>query len=165
MRKRIVYLAGLTLMAMDLGATTTVEPVNATIANPIQTGKKLNLTRHTYVYNKRGVRVDRLKKGTMCKIRVIKVINGATYVKIGKNRFVKQEAFLPYVKSARVENIIKKNSYIYDKNGKKIPGEFVKRGTKVDYLGHKEINEKPFIQIGDNEYVKAFNVLTIMVNS
>ena len=149
MRKRIVYLAGLALMAMGLGAATTVEPVNAAIADPIQTGKKLNLTRSTYVYNKRGVRVGRLKKGNMCKIHVIKVINGDTYVKIGKNRFVKQEAFLPYVKSARVENIIKKNSYIYDENGEKIPGKFVKRGTKVDYLGHKEINEKPFVQIGD----------------
>ena len=101
----------------------------------------------------------------MCKIHVIKVINGDTYVKIGKNRFVKQEAFLPYVKSARVENIIKKTSYIYDENGEKIPGKFVKRGTKVDYLGHKEINEKPFVQIGDGEYVKALNVLTIMVNN
>ena len=67
--------------------------------------------------------------------------------------------------SARVENIIKKNSYIYDENGEKIPGKFVKRGTKVDYLGHKEINEKPFVQIGDGEYVKALNVLTIMVNN
>lgn len=165
MRKRIVYLAGLALMAMGLGAETTVEPVNAAIADPIQTGKKLNLTRSTYVYNKRGVRVGRLKKGNMCKIHVIKVINGDTYVKIGKNRFVKQEAFLPCVKFARVENIIKKTSYIYDENGEKIPGKFVKRGTKVDYLGHKEINEKPFIQIGDGEYVKAFNVLTIMINN
>ena len=59
MRKRIVYLAGLALMAMDLGATTTVEPVNAAIADPIQTGKKLNLTRSAYVYDKRGVRVGR----------------------------------------------------------------------------------------------------------
>ena len=30
---------------------------------------------------------------------------------------------------------------LYDENGEKIPGKFVKRGTKVDYLGHKEINE------------------------
>lgn len=55
--------------------------------------------------------------------------------------------------------------HIYDENGEKIPGKFVKRGTKVDYLGHKEINEKPFVQIGDGEYVKALNVLTIMVNN
>lgn len=49
MRKRIVYLAGLALMAMDLGVATTVEPVNAAIADPIQTGKKLNLTRSAHV--------------------------------------------------------------------------------------------------------------------
>lgn len=164
MRKSIIYVAGLALMALGLGAASNAQPVNATIANPIQEGKKLNLTRSTYVYNKRGMRVGRLKKGNMCKVHVIKVINGDTYVKIGKNRFVKQEAFLPFVKSAEVENIIKKTSYIYDENGEKIPGKFVKRGTKVDYLGHKEINEKPFIKIGDGEYVKAFNVLTIMIN-
>ena len=164
MRKSIIYVAGLALMALGLGAASNAQPVNATIANPIQEGKKLNLTRSTYVYNKRGMRVGRLKKGNMCKVHVIKVINGDTYVKIGKNRFVKQEAFLPFVKSAEVENIIKKTSYIYDENGEKIPGKFVKRGTKVDYLGHKEINEKPFIKIGNGEYVKAFNVLTIMIN-
>lgn len=164
MRKSIIYVAGLALMALGLGAASNAQPVNATIANPIQEGKKLNLTRSTYVYNKRGMRVGRLKKGNMCKVHVIKVINGDTYVKIGKNRFVKQEAFLPFVKSAEAENIIKKISYIYDENGEKIPGKFVKRGTKVDYLGHKEINEKPFIKIGDGEYVKAFNVLTIMIN-
>ena len=164
MRKSIIYVAGLALMALGLGAASNAQLVNATIANPIQEGKKLNLTRSTYVYNKRGMRVGRLKKGNMCKVHVIKVINGDTYVKIGKNRFVKQEAFLPFVKSAEVENIIKKTSYIYDENGEKIPGKFVKRGTKVDYLGHKEINEKPFIKIGDGEYVKAFNVLTIMIN-
>lgn len=164
MRKSIIYVAGLALMALGLGAASNAQPVNATIANPIQEGKKLNLTRSTYVYNKRGMRVGRLKKGNMCKVHVIKVINGDTYVKIGKNRFVKQEAFLPFVKSAEVENIIKKTSYIYDENGEKIPGKFVKRGTKVDYLGHKEINEKPFIKIRDGEYVKAFNVLTIMIN-
>ena len=164
MRKSIIYVAGLALMALGLGAASNAQPVNATIANPIQEGKKLNLTRSTYVYNKRGMRVGRLKKGNMCKVHVIKVINGDTYVKIGKNRFVKQEAFLPFVKSAEAENIIKKISYIYDENGEKIPGKFVKRGTKVDYLGHKEINEKPFIKIGDGEYVKAFNVLTLMIN-
>ena len=164
MRKSIIYVAGLALMALGLGAASNAQPVNATIANPIQEGKKLNLTRSTYVYNKRGMRVGRLKKGNMCKVHAIKVINGDTYVKIGKNRFVKQEAFLPFVKSAEVENIIKKTSYIYDENGEKIPGKFVKRGTKVDYLGHKEINEKPFIKIRDGEYVKAFNVLTIMIN-
>lgn len=164
MRKSIIYVAGLALMALGLGAASNAQPVNATIASPIQEGKKLNLTRSTYVYNKRGMRVGRLKKGNMCKVHAIKVINGDTYVKIGKNRFVKQEAFLPFVKSAEVENIIKKTSYIYDENGEKIPGKFVKRGTKVDYLGHKEINEKPFIKIRDGEYVKAFNVLTIMIN-
>ena len=164
MRKSIIYVAGLALMALGLGVASNAQPVNATIANPIQEGKKLNLTRSTYVYNKRGMRVGRLKKGNMCKVHVIKVINGDTYVKIGKNRFVKQEAFLPFVKSAEAENIIKKTSYIYDENGEKIPGKFVKRGTKVDYLGHKEINEKPFIKIRDGEYVKAFNVLTIMIN-
>lgn len=164
MRKSIIYVAGLALMALGLGAASNAQSVNAAIANPIQEGKKLNLTRSTYVYNKRGMRVGRLKKGNMCKVHVIKVINGDTYVKIGKNRFVKQEAFLPFVKSAEVENIIKKTSYIYDENGEKIPGKFVKRGTKVDYLGHKEINEKPFIKIRDGEYVKAFNVLTIMIN-
>lgn len=165
MRKSIVYVAGLALMALGLGAASNVQPVNAAIANPIQEGKKLNLTRNTYIYNRRGVRVGRLKKGIKCKVHVIKVIKGDTYVKIGRNRFVKQEAFLPYVKSVKVENIIKKTSYIYDENGEKIPGKVVKQGTKVDYLGHKEINEKPFIKIGNGEYVKAFNVLTVMINN
>ena len=34
MKKRIVYLAGLALMAMDLGATTTVEPVKTAMTLP-----------------------------------------------------------------------------------------------------------------------------------
>lgn len=47
---------------------------------------------------------------------------------------------------------------------KKIPGKFLKRGAEVNYLGHKEINKKPFIKIADGEYVKALNVLTTVTN-
>ncbi|WP_308554770.1 SLAP domain-containing protein [uncultured Lactobacillus sp.] len=164
LKRKIIYLAGLAMVAAGLGVATNNQVANAAVTNPIRQGNKLNLTRSTYVYDRNGMRIGRLKKGNKCKIHVIKVINGNTYVKIGKNKFVKQEAFLPYIKSAvRVENVIKKTSYLYDENGEKIPGKFIKRGTKVDYLGHKEINEKPFIKIGDGEYVKAFNVLTIMI--
>lgn len=166
LKKKIIYLAGVALFTAGLGVAANTHITEAAVANPIKQGKKLNLTRSTYVYNKDGVRVGRLKKGNLCKVYIIKVINGDSYVKVGKNRFVKQEAFLPYVKStAKVENQIKKSSFVYDENGEKIPGKFVKRGEKVNYLGHKEINEKPFIKIGDGEYVKAFNVLTIMINN
>lgn len=166
LKKKMMYLAGLALVAAGLGAAANTQAVDAAVTNPITQGRKLNLTRSAYVYNKKGVKVGRLKKGKLCKVYIIKVINGNSYVKVGKNRFVKQEAFLPYVKSTvKVENIIKRSSFVYDGNGEKIPGKFVKRGSKVNYLGHKEINEKPFIQIGDGEYVKAFNVLTIMINN
>ena len=64
----------------------------------------------------------------------------------------------------KVVNRIKKPSFIYDEKGEKIPGKFLKRGAKVNYLGHKENNEKPFIKIADGEYVKALNVLTTVSN-
>ncbi len=155
LKKKIIYLAGVALFTAGLRVAANTHITEAAVANPIKQGKKLSLTRSTYVYNKDGVRVGRLKKGNLCKVYIIKVINGNSYVKVGKKRFVKQEAFLPYVKSTtKVENQIKKSSFVYDENGE-----------KINYLGHKEINEKPFIKIGDGEYVKAFNVLTIMINN
>ncbi|MCT7723082.1 MAG: SLAP domain-containing protein, partial [Lactobacillus crispatus] len=66
--------------------------------------------------------------------------------------------------TAETINRIKHPSYVYDKNGQPIPGKFVKQGSKVKNLGHKEIDERPFIQIGENEYVKANNVLTVIIN-
>ncbi|NRO56753.1 hypothetical protein IMAU60066_01156 [Lactobacillus helveticus] len=72
---------------------------------------------------------------------------------------------MPYMKTTvKVVNRIKKHSFVYDENGEKIPGKFLKRGAKVNYLGHKEINEKPFIKIADGEYVKALNALTTVTN-
>lgn len=165
MRKKIIYIASLTLMALGLGAATTTQSVSAAVANPIQQGKRLNLTRKATVFNKKGVKVGHLRKGRVYKIRALRIINGDTYVKIGRNRFVKEEAFLPYLKpTMKVENRIKRPSFIYDENGEKIPGKFVKRGAKVNNLGHKEINEKPFIKIAEGQYVKAFNVLTTIIN-
>lgn len=156
MRKQIISAAGIMLAVIGLGVATT-QSVDAAITNPVRQGQRLNLTRNATVYNKHGVKVGHLRKGKLYKVRAIKIINGDTYVKIRKNRFVKEEAFLPYIK---VVNRIKKPSFIYDEKGEKIPGKFLKRGAKVNYLGHKEINEKPFIKIADGEYVKALNVLT-----
>lgn len=164
MRKQIISATGIILAVVGLG-TATMQSVDAASTNPIRQGKRLNLTRNATVYNKQGVKVGHLKKGRFYKVRAIKVINGNTYVKIRKNKFVKEEAFLPYMKSTiKVVNRIKKHSFIYDGNGKKIPGKFLKRGTKVQYLGHKEINEKPFVKIADGQYVKALNILTTVSN-
>lgn len=173
MRKQIISAAGIMLAVIGLGAATT-QSVDATVTNPVRQGKRLNLTRNATVYNRHGVKVGHLRKGKLYKVRAIKVINGNTYVKIRKNRFVKEEAFLPYMKSTvKVVNRIKKHSFVYDENGEKIPGKFLKRGApgkflkrgaKVNYLGHKEINEKPFIKIADGEYVKALNALTTVTN-
>ena len=163
-RERIISAAGIRLAVIGLGVATT-QSVDAAITNPVRQGKRLNLTRNATVYNKHGVKVGHLRKGKLYKVRAIKIINGDTYVKIRKNRFVKEEAFLPYMKSTiKVVNRIKKPSFIYDEKGEKIPGKFLKRGAKVNYLGHKEINEKPFIKIADGEYVKALNVLTTVSN-
>lgn len=165
MRKKIIYIAGLTLVALGLGAATTTQPVSAAITNPIQQGKRLNLTRRATIFNRKGVKVGHLRKGGIYRIRGRRFINGDSYVKIGRNRFVKEEAFLPYFNSTvKIQNIIKRPSWIFDENGEKIPGKFLKRGTNVDNLGHKEINEKPFIKIGKGQYVKAFNVLTTVTN-
>lgn len=164
MRKQIIYVAGVMLTVIGLGATTT-QTVNATIANPIREGRSLNLTRNATVYNRKGMKVGHLRKGRLYKIRGMRTINGNSFVKIRRNRFVKEEAFLPYVKnSVQVVNLIKKHSFIYDENGNPIPGKFLKHGAKVNYLGHKEINEKPFIKIADGQYVKAWNVLTTVTN-
>ena len=164
MRKQIISVAGIMLAVIGLGVATT-QSVDAAITNPVRQGKRLNLTRNATVYNKHGVKVGHLRKGKLYKVRAIKIINGDTYVKIRKNRFVKEEAFLPYMKSTiKVVNRIKKPSFIYDEKGEKIPGKFLKRGAKVNYLGHKEINEKPFIKIADGEYVKALNVLNNGIN-
>ncbi|MDH5099644.1 SLAP domain-containing protein [Lactobacillus kefiranofaciens] len=162
--KKIIYVAGVMLASMTL-ASTTAPGVSAVSSNPIRQGKKLNLTRGAGVYNRKGIKVGHLKKGKVYKVRAIKIINGNTYVKIAKNRFVKKEAFLPYSESTiNVMNKIKKPSFVYDEKGEKIPGKFLRRGTKVHYLGHKEIEEKPFVKIGAGEYVKAMNVLTTLMN-
>ena len=164
MRKQIISAAGIMSTVIGLGVATT-QSVDAAITNPVRQGKRLNLTRNATVYNKHGVKVGHLRKGKLYKVRAIKIINGDTYVKIRKNRFVKEEAFLPYMKSTiKVVNRIKKPSFIYDGKGEKIPRKFSKRGAKVNYLGHKEINEKPFIKIADGEYVKALHVLTTVSN-
>lgn len=164
MNKKIMYMAGVVLASLSLGAMT-AQTVNAAITNPIRQGKKLNLTRKATIFNRKGEKVGHLKKGRVYKILGIKSINGNNFVKIGKNKFVKEGAFLPYIKdTAETINRIKHPSYVYDKNGQPIPGKFVKQGSKVKNLGHKEIDERPFIQIGENEYVKANNVLTVIIN-
>lgn len=165
MRKQIIYVAGIALALMGVGTVTT-QDVHAAVTNPIKQGRRLNLTRNATVYNRHGIKVGHLRKGKFYKVRAVKIINGDTYVKIRKNRFVKEEAFLPYMKSTiKVVNRIKKPSFIYNENGEKIAGKFLKRGTKVHYLEHKEINEKPFIKIAEGQYVKAWNVLTTIANN
>lgn len=162
--KKIIYMTGLAFASLSLGAMTT-QTVNAAAANPIQQGKRLNLTRRATVFNRNGEKIGHLRRGRVYKIRGIKVINGNTFVRIGKNKFVKEGVFLPYVKSAmKIVNRIKHPSYVYDKNGQPISGKFVKQGTKVKNLGHIEIDERPYIQIGENEYIKANNVLTTIIN-
>lgn len=164
MNKKIIYIAGLVLAAISLGAVTS-ETASATVVNPIRQGRRLNLTRRATVFNRNGEKIGHLRKGRVYKIRGLKTINGDNFVRIGKNKFVKEGAFLPYLKDAvKIVNRIKHPSFVYDENGQPIAGKFVREGTKVRNLGHKEINERPFIQIGENEYVKANNVLTIIVN-
>lgn len=45
LKKKIIYLAGLAMVAAGLGVATTNQPVEAAVTNPIRQGKKLNLTR------------------------------------------------------------------------------------------------------------------------
>lgn len=124
MRKQIISAAGIMLAVIGLGVATT-QSVDAAITNPVRQGKRLNLTRNATVYNKHGVKVGHLRKGKLYKVRAIKIINGDTYVKIRKNRFVKEEAFLPYMKSTiKVVNRIKKPSFIYDEKGEKFQASF-----------------------------------------
>lgn len=166
MKKKMVYVAGLTMAALALGSTAIGTTVSASPINPIRQGRKLNLSRGAGVYNKKGIQIGHLKRGSVYRVRAIKTINGNTYVKIGKNKFVKKEAFLPYSQSnIKVVNKIKKPSFVYDEKGQKISGKVLKRGTKVHNLGHTEIGEKPFIKIGEGEYVKANNVLVLIKNN
>ena len=44
MNKKIMYMAGVVLASLSLGAMT-AQTVNAALTNPIRQGKKLNLTR------------------------------------------------------------------------------------------------------------------------
>lgn len=165
MKKQLISAAGIMLAALSLGAITEQSVDAATIDNPIKQGKTFNLTRHAAVYDRYGTKVGTLRKGRPYKVLAIKTINGDKYVKIRKNRFIKAEAFLPYIKSTvQVVHRIKKYSCVYDVNGNKIPGKFLKRGSEVQYLGHKEINEKPFIKIAEGQYIKALNVLTTINN-
>lgn len=85
-------MTGLAFASLSLGAMTT-QTVNAAAANPIQQGKRLNLTRRATVFNRNGEKIGHLRRGRVYKIRGIKVINGNTFVRIGKNKFVKEGAF------------------------------------------------------------------------
>ena len=92
MNKKIMYMAGVVLASLSLGAMT-AQTVNAASTNPIRQGKKLNLTRKATIFNRKGEKVGHLKKGRVYKILGIKSINGNNFVKIGKNKFVKEGHF------------------------------------------------------------------------
>lgn len=131
-------------------------------AKPTVTTKSAVLTKNAYVYDKDGKRIasaKTLKTGTTIKYFSTKTIAGKSYYYLGSGKYVKT-ANTKKVSTPKVRSIaLIKNAYVYDKNGKRIKNvKTLKKGTKIKYVGTKEIDGTNYYDLGNNQYVKAANV-------
>ena len=54
--------------------------------------------------------------------------------------------------------VLKRNAYVYDKNGKRKKHKVLKKNHSVTVHGKKTIHGKKYYQIGKNKYIKAANL-------
>lgn len=178
----MVSAAALMSVAPLLG---TAENVNTVQAAPKKTtskkaaSNKITLVRNAYVYDKNGKRLDKymgsakyttIAKGVTVTSTGTKTINGAKYYDLGGGAYIK--AVNVDGKAASSTSSLSKgtkakfvsNSYIYDKNGKRISkyqgkSKFVK-GDSVTTYGIQTINGKKYYQLDKKgtAFVRTVNI-------
>ena len=178
----MVSAAALMSVAPLLG---TAENVNTVQAAPKKTtskkaaSNKITLVRNAYVYDKNGKRLDKymgrakyttITKGVTVTSTGTKTINGVKYYDLGGGAYIK--AVNVDGKAASSTSSLSKgtkakfvsNSYIYDKNGKRISkyqgkSKFVK-GDSVTTYGIQTINGKKYYQLDKKgtAFVRTVNI-------
>lgn len=178
----MVSAAALMSVAPLLG---TAENVNTVQAAPKKTASKkaasnkVTLVRNAYVYDKNGKRLDKymgsakyttIAKGVTVTSTGTKTINGVKYYDLGGGAYIK--AVNVDGKAASSTSSLSKgtkakfvsNSYIYDKNGKRISkyqgkSKFVK-GDSVTTYGIQTINGKKYYQLDKKgtAFVRTVNI-------
>ena len=178
----MVSAAALMSVAPLLG---TAENVNTVQAAPKKTtskkaaNNKITLVRNAYVYDKNGKRLDKymgsakyttIAKGVTVTSTGTKTINGVKYYDLGGGAYIK--AVNIDGKAASSTSSLSKgtkakfvsNSYIYDKNGKRISkyqgkSKFVK-GDSVTTYGIQTINGKKYYQLDKKgtAFVRTVNI-------
>lgn len=178
----MVSAAALMSVAPLLGAA---ENVNTVQAAPKKTtskkaaSNKITLVRNAYVYDKNGKRLDKymgsakyttIAKGVTVTSTGTKTINGVKYYDLGGGAYIK--AVNVDGKAASSTSSLSKgtkakfvsNSYIYDKNGKRISkyqgkSKFVK-GDSVTTYGIQTINGKKYYQLDKKgtAFVRTVNI-------
>lgn len=163
----------------------TAENVNTVQAAPKKTtskkaaSNKITLVRNAYVYDKNGKRLDKymgsakyttIAKGVTVTSTGTKTINGVKYYDLGGGAYIK--AVNVDGKAASSTSSLSKgtkakfvsNSYIYDKNGKRISkyqgkSKFVK-GDSVTTYGIQTINGKKYYQLDKKgtAFVRTVNI-------
>ncbi|MCT7789824.1 MAG: SLAP domain-containing protein [Lactobacillus crispatus] len=163
----------------------TAENVNTVQAAPKKTASKkaasnkITLVRNAYVYDKNGKRLDKymgsakyttIAKGVTVTSTGTKTINGVKYYDLGGGAYIK--AVNVDGKAASSTSSLSKgtkakfvsNSYIYDKNGKRISkyqgkSKFVK-GDSVTTYGIQTINGKKYYQLDKKgtAFVRTVNI-------
>lgn len=178
----MVSAAALMSVAPLLG---TAENVNTVQAAPKKTtskkaaSNKITLVRNAYVYDKNGKRLDKymgsakyttIAKGVTVTSTGTKTINGVKYYDLGGGAYIR--AVNVDGKAASSTSSLSKgtkakfvsNSYIYDKNGKRISkyqgkSKFVK-GDSVTTYGIQTINGKKYYQLDKKgtAFVRTVNI-------
>ena len=178
----MVSAAALMSVAPLLG---TAENVNTVQAAPKKTtskkaaSNKITLVRNAYVYDKNGKRLDKymgsakyttIAKGVTVTSTGTKTINGVKYYDLGGGAYIKsvnvdgKAASSSSSLSKGTKAKFVSNSYIYDKNGKRISkyqgkSKFVK-GDSVTTYGIQTINGKKYYQLDKKgtAFVRTVNI-------
>lgn len=178
----MVSAAALMSVAPLLG---TAENVNTVQAAPKKTtskkaaSNKITLVRNAYVYDKNGKRLDKymgsakyttIAKGVTVTSTGTKTINGVKYYDLGGGAYIKAvnvdgkaaSSISSLSKGTKAKFV--SNSYIYDKNGKRISkyqgkSKFVK-GDSVTTYGIQTINGKKYYQLDKKgtAFVRTVNI-------
>lgn len=178
----MVSAAALMSVAPLLGTAANVNTVQAApkkTSSKKVAGSKVTLVRNAYVYDKNGKRLDKymgsakyttIVKGVPVTLTGTRMINGVKYYSIGNNAYIKA-VNVDSKASASTSSLSKgtkakfvSNSYIYDKNGKRInkyqgKAKFVK-GDSVTTYGIQTINGKKYYQLDKKgtAFVRTVNI-------
>ena len=145
----------------DTSKKDTTNNTTTTSTNDDSEAKSIELSHNSYVYDKNGKRIKSagtLKKGSKVSYVSLDTINSKKYYNLGKGQYIKAanaKATTPVKKNNKHVELTH-NSYVYDKNGKRIKSaKTLKKGATFDYTGTKDINDVEYYDMG--QYVKASN--------